>query len=831
MKTAPQATIINARISFDKQALPATKESMVQTFLFMPLSDPPGMEGATDPKMLEGRLFYKLGLFIHDRRKITVALGLISCILMTSLIGLGADWAEGFGEDDVESVNAGRLISERFETDTDLGGPMFRYVVFHPSYNDSDAAWQAAVEDALSSFEAHEDVTITYSWTVDEVERKDVISAEGDGMYAINTVYFDSDRKGAKEIMTEFHESLSFSGDFEGWATDGIAIDWMFDERIKNDLVKAEIVSGPLSILILGIVFGSIMAALLPVGVGLGTVLAAIGMTVWLSNVTDVTVYATNIISLIGIGVSIDYSLFLVNRFREELDRGHDVRTATAMSSATAGKAVFYSGVTVAIGLMGMLFFTNTSLPSLGIGGTIAVFIAMVYSTIVLPGVMAMLGPRVNKWKVPFAFDMSAKDTGLWATLAKRVMDRPWTVLIPVLILLIGAGVPFAYAEFSLSSWSALPPDDEARQGMELIDEQWPDQAANSIALVIETDGADPLSEANLRAQHAYISDWLDDSRVAGGIGIGLPSPEMTVQEVLDFWAASEETMSAEQFAVRESLRTALVGENATLISLQLVGAQTDVASREVVEDIRTNRDAFLEEMTGDEDQLVVAGFAAYNADNLQAIADNLPRALAFILIATMFLIFMQVKSVIIPIKAIAMNILSISASFGMLVWVFQWGYGADLLNFTPQPIDSGNPVIMFCIVFGLSMDYEVLMLSRIHEEWERTGDNTQAVASGLQKTGGLITGAAAIMVVVFGAFGLSSVVILKQIGLGLALAIFIDATLVRALVVPSTMRLMGKWNWWSPKWLENLFTSSRKPEQSSAILASSDNANGQESE
>ena len=238
------------------------------------------------------------------------------------------------------------------------------------------------------------------------------------------------------------------------------------------------------------------------------------------------------------------------------------------------------------------------------------------------------------------------------------------------------------------------------------------------------------------------------------------------------------------------------------MMSVQLKGAQTNVDSREVVEEIRGDRDTFLGDFTGENDRLLVAGFAAYNADNLKAIADNLPRALAFILIATTFLIFMQVRSVIIPIKAIAMNILSISASFGMLVWVFQWGYGAELLNFTPQPIDSGNPVIMFCIVFGLSMDYEVLMLSRIHEEWERTGDNTLAVANGLQKTGGLITGAAAIMVVVFSAFGLSSVIILKQIGLGLALAIFIDATLVRALVVPSTMRLMGKWNWWAPSFL-----------------------------
>ena len=757
------------------------------------------MEGATDPEVLKDRAFYKLGLYIHDKKATMVALGLVSCLLMTGLIGMGADWAEGFGEDDVESVNAGRLISQRFASDDGDGGPSFRYLVHHPSLNDTADVWQNAVRSALADFEAHPDVVVEYSWEVGAVDRKDVVSEDEDGTYAINKITFSTNRKEAKSLMNDLHETVSISAPFEGWRTDGIAVDWTFDDRIKKDLIKAELVSGPLSILILGIVFGSIMAALLPVGVGVGTVLAAIGMTIWLSNVTDVTVYATNIISLIGIGVSIDYSLFLVNRFREELERGHDVRTATAMSCATAGKAVFYSGITVAIGLMGMLFFTNTSLPSLGIGGTIAVTIAMVYSTIVLPAVMAALGHRVNKWKIPFAIDMSARDDGTWARIAKRVMDRPWTVLIPTLVLLIGAGLPFAYAEFSLSSWKALPPDDESRLGMERIDEVWPDQAANSIFIVIDTAGSDPLSEANLRVQHAYLSDLLDDTRVDGGIGVGLPSAGMSADDVVQFWNTPSEFLNPSQNATRESLREAFVGDNATMMSVQLKGAQTNVDSRMVVEEIRDERDEFLDEFGGDDDRLLVAGFAAYNADNLDAIASNLPRALAFILIATTFLIFLQVRSVIIPIKAIAMNILSISASFGMLVWVFQWGYGAELLNFTPQPIDSGNPVIMFCIVFGLSMDYEVLMLSRIHEEWERTGDNTLAVANGLQKTGGLITGAAAIMVVVFSAFGLSSVIILKQIGLGLALAILIDATLVRALVVPSTMRLMGKWNWWAP--------------------------------
>jgi len=761
------------------------------------------MEGATDPKMLEDRLFYKMGLLIHDRRKMMMAFGLISCILMGSLIAIGPDWSEGFGEDDVESVNAGRLISERFGSESDESGPSFRYVVFHPSLNDTSSEWKQAVMDALSKFEQHPNATVDYSWDTTEVDRGDVVITDENGTYAINKIVFNTNRKEAKVLITDLETTVKIDSDFSGWMTDGIFLDWTFDDRIKKDLIKAEVVAGPLTLLILGLIFGSFIAAILPMGVGGGTLVAAVGMTIWLSNVTDVTVYATNIVSLIGIGVSIDYSLFLVNRFREELDRGHDVRTATAMSCATAGKAIFYSGITVAIGLMGMLFFTNTSLPSLGIGGTIAVTIAMIYSTIVLPAVMAALGPRINNLKIPYAFDMRAKDDGLWAKIAKKVMDRPWAVLIPTLILLIGAGLPFAYAEFSLSSWKALPPDDESRQGMEMIDELWPDQAANSIYIVIETDGADPLSEVNLRAQHAYITDLLNDSRVSGGIGVGLPDLAMSADDVVQFWAAPDGVMPEDQQAIRNSLRQAFVGENATMMSIQLVGAQTNVDSRETVEDIRSDRDDLLNQLTGEDDQLLVAGFAAYNADNLEAIADNLPRALAFILIATSFLIFMQVKSIVIPIKAIAMNILSISASFGMLVWVFQWGYGAELLNFTAQPIDSGNPVIMFCIVFGLSMDYEVLMLSRIHEEWERTGDNTLAVANGLQKTGGLITGAAAIMVVVFGAFGLSSVIILKQIGLGLALAILIDATLVRALVVPSTMRLMGKWNWWAPAFMK----------------------------
>jgi RND superfamily putative drug exporter len=337
---------------------------------------------------------------------------------------------------------------------------------------------------------------------------------------------------------------------------------------------------------------------------------------------------------------------------------------------------------------------------------------------------------------------------------------------------------------------------------METISEIWPESSSNDAFVVFDLDGADPLSEKNIRAFHAWMAESTLDEMVVDGFGIGRPAAGLDADQTVDFWLgdADEQTL-----AMREYLKEKFVSGDVTFHLFALSGSEVDPESRIHVQGMRQDAPGLLNSLeAGPDSEIFIGGFAAYSADNLQAISDALPMALTFIFGATMVLIFIQVRSIVIPIKAVVMNILSISASFGMMVVIFQWGYGAELLNFTPQPIDSVNPIILFCIVFGLSMDYEVLMLSRIHEEWERTGDNTLAVANGLQKTGRLITGAAAIMVVVFSAFGLSSVIILKQIGFGLALAILLDATVVRALVVPAAMRLMGKWNWWTPAWMSS---------------------------
>jgi len=767
------------------------------------------MEWSTDPKMLEGRAFYKLGETVHDHHKKILIIGIFSCLLLGSLISLGPNWAEAWGEGDLESVEAGDLRDSAFASDEE-GIERFTLLVNHPTLDDSSPEWQTAVTEALKDYAVMNDVTIEYSWDTSGDKREKFVHQDEDGFWAKNIVTIYLDRKEAKQLFSDNWDNIQVDSEFNSWRTGGISIDVVFDTRIQEDLIKAELISGPLSLIILGIVFGTLVAAVLPIGVAMLTVISAMGVTIWLSNVTDVTQYSLNIITLIGIGVSVDYSLFMVNRFREELNLGRDVRTSTAMTVATAGKAVFFSGITVAIGLMGMLFFENTGLPSLGIGGTLAVSIAMVFSVIVLPAIMVMLGHRVFKGKIPFAFSTeNEKEDGAWARIANFVMERPWAVLIPTLVILLGAGLPFLQADFSIASRDALPPDDETRIGFDLMDEKWPEDAVNSAMIVIDFDGEDPLAEENLVSVHRWMVNYLDDDRVLNAFGYALPNSSMNETEVLQFWQTPDEFLDNETIATREYVRNQFLSNNITYLIFSLDGPITGEDSRSFVSDLRSERGELLGELQmGDNGVLKVAGFAAYSLDVLDAIVENLPIAIAFILIATIVLIFIQVRSVIIPIKAIVMNILSVSASFGMLVFVFQWGYGADFLNFTPQPIETTNPVILFCIVFGLSMDYEVLMLSRIHEEWERTGDNTLAVANGLQKTGRLITGAAAIMVVVFSAFGLSSVVILKQIGFGLALAILLDATIVRALVVPATMRLMGKANWWSPKWLDNLFGS-----------------------
>ena len=773
------------------------------------------MESTSDPSVFEERPLYKLGIIAHDYSKTVLTLGLTLCLLLGSLgIILTPDWAESFGEGELESTEAFRIMGDSFG-DLDAENTETFFLLVNSNLDYDDLSIRSAIESTLAPLENDPTISVTYPWTVDAANLSYYVSE--DGRWSRTLVQITQPRTEAKALLIEHWKTMadiasSSEGEFDIWITGNLAVDSTFDLRLKDDLIRSELGAAPLVGIVLLIVFSSLIASALPMAVGLLTVLSALGITVWLSTLEGVSVnnFASNIITLLGLGVSIDYSLFILYRYREELAAGHDTRTAIAISTATAGRAVFFSGLTVATGLLGLLFFKNTQTPSMGIGGTLAVSMAMLTSVVILPALLALIGPRINSLRIPFGMKDTVSEDGFWSWIATQVMNRPLVILVPILFLLVGVGAPFLQAEYGVTSIRSLPPDDMAREGLEEMSSVWVESSDNSLFFILDLgEDGDALSEANLRSTHAYASSLMESEHVISIIAPGYFDPSMNASSVVQFWSTPDDFLTPEQLGYREYLRASFISQKTSHTYLLItLGVEWNTAeARHFVEDIRSDRDANNIDLMGvKKESIFIGGLAAYNLDLLDAVVENLPISMAFIFISTCILLFIQVRSVIIPFKAIVMNILSITATFGMLVFVFQeGGLGLDeIMNFTPQPIDPTTPVMLFCIVFGLSMDYEVLMLSRIHEEWERTGDNTLAVAYGLQKTGRLVTAAALIMVLVFSAQIFASVAIIKQFGLGLALAIFLDATLVRALVVPATMRLMGPLNWWAPSFLRN---------------------------
>ena len=768
------------------------------------------MDGETTPEQLQDRTYYKIGEFVYDNAKVVLVVTMLACVGFASLMFLEPQYVEGFGEGDLESVDGWNAVGEGF-SDGESGNVEIFYVLFHhPGLNVSNVDVQNAMRETIRDFAEHDDVDVNYPWDTNE-ENQSYLISEVDDSWSRIEVRVNLNRDEAKALLMEEFDNIQLPKDapegMQKWVTGNLAIDVTFDMTLKRELIEAELISGPITLIILLLIFGSLIAAGLPVMTGVYTVISAVGIVTGLTYIfDDITIYANNIVSLLGIGLSVDYSLFIVNRFREELRRGHDHRTAIAMTSATAGRAILFSGLTVIAGLSGMLVFQNTSLPSLGWGGICATFVALTSSIVLLPALLSLLGDRVNSLKVPFSFNDKSGEDGFWSWIANRVMKRPLVVLIPSMMVLLVAGSPFLQAEWGLTSWRALSPDDEARNGLELIDEKWVQDVSNTAMLVFEVDtDSDIFSEENLRSLHALSKEILDIDNTMYVYSYAHFDANMSADQVVNFWDDSSDDNNSQQEQMiielqRNGLIEATVGNDVVIMIVGISGEQSSEESREVVKQIRSIESR--NNQFGGAAVVNVAGFAAYNQDVLDAVIDGLPVALGFILIASYVLIFLQVRSVILPLKAIVMNILSVSASFGVLVWVFQMGNGAELMNFTPQPIDPTTPVMIFAILYGLSMDYEVLMLSRIHEEWERTGDNNKAVAVGLQKSGRIITSAALVMITVFSAFGISSISLMKQFGLMLALGVAVDATIVRALVVPATMRLMGDLNWWTPKWL-----------------------------
>jgi RND superfamily putative drug exporter len=544
---------------------------------------------------------------------------------------------------------------------------------------------------------------------------------------------------------------------------------------IQKDLAKAEAIAIPITLVLLIIVFGSLVAALLPLAIAAVAVLGSFLAITLITHVTDVSIFALNLITAMGLGLAIDYALFMVSRFREEMRHGLSPEEAVLETLRTAGRTVVVSALTVALSLAALLVFPLYFLQSFAYAGIAVVLLAMLGAVVVLPALLAVLGPNVDRWRL-LRRPSPEEGSGFWHRTAELVMRRPGLVALSIGGLMLALGLPFLNVSFGLPDDRVLPPHASAHLVADTLRTDFPDREADAtIVLLPQTSPTDPaLDSYAVRLSRVPHVSRVDTAQ--GGYSQG--------RQVLQAGAVSARFVNTSY--------------GGTWVS---VVPQIEARSPQGQDLAHAIRDV---QAPGPR---LVGGPSADLVDTEASISAKTPLAAGLIVIATLVILFLFTGSVLIPIKAVLLNLLSLSATFGAMVYVFQEGHLQSIFgHFTiTNTLDTTTPILMFCIAFGLSMDYEVFLLSRIREEWLATGDNRRAVALGLERTGRLVTAAAALIAVVFTATATSGVTFIRLFGVGMALAVVMDATLVRGALVPAFMRIAGKWNWWAPPFLMRL--------------------------
>jgi putative drug exporter of the RND superfamily len=744
--------------------------------------------------------FGRLGQFVVRRAGFVV---LAWAVVITVALPLAprvpeALRAGGFIRDDLESARAKALLEQ------ELGLPPSALVVaFHSdTLTAGTPAFETAAAGAMRDIPSAPHVVRVISHLLQPRQ----ISVDGHTAYDIIQLDLPADDSpDALPILRErLHEAPGLTVELAG----GPAFYGDVQTVSERDLQRSEIISLPLAALALLVVFGSAVAAGVPLVVGGSSVLVALGAIYVVASVTPMSIFVLNLATLLGLGLGVDYSLLLTSRFREELakrprDEAERVREAVRLTVATAGRAVFFSGLTVLLGLLGLVLFDFMILRSVGIAGGIVVALAVLAALTLLPALLALFGQHLDRLAIRRVSPRPAAE-GPWARLARRVMQRPLAVLIPTLALLLLLGSPFLHVRFNAPDASILPPDVPSRAAFDRLREAFGEGEFAPIVIAVRTDG--PVTSAdNLATLFDYSRRIGADPRVSRLESLVDVDPRMTLPQY--------QLLYGDPNGPRDRFL-------ATVLSMT---TKDDLAAFTITTPFGPNRDQgreLVRELRAAEGPLaapagtsiLVGGGAADVTDVVDGVAADFPRTAVFIIITTYLVLFALLRSVILPAKALLMNALSITASFGALVWIFQDGNLSAILGFQPVGfVETTQPVILFCVLFGLSMDYEVFLLSRMKEVWDTTGDNVEAVARGLERSGRIVTSAALVVVVVAGSFAFADIVLIKALGLGVAIAVALDATVVRALLVPSTMRLLGRWNWWMPASLER-FVANRLP-------------------
>jgi len=701
------------------------------------------------------------------RRAWTVLIAGLVLVAAAAVFGLGVFGSlSSGGYDDPASASARSLVKEHAtftSHDADI------VVIYSsPSMKVSDPGFQSSVSNVIKGLPKGSIQRVT-SWyqtpspaliSKDQHATRIILALSGTSQSHKATLYDQvSPHLDAKGLTTSVGGQWAVFRDV--------------NHRVSSDIAKAEVISMPIVIILCLVFFGSVTSALMPAFVGGVAIFGAFAFVRAITTVTDVSVFSINIITLIGMGLAIDYALFVVSRFREELAKQpgterEKVNAAIAATMATAGRTVLFSGLIVAASLASLLIFKQSFLRSMGYGGVAAVLAAMLAALTLLPALLAVLGPRIEAGRMPWrrgsrlradagqpgADTDGVDEDGAWARLAHSVMRRPVAYLLVITVALLALGAPFLSVRWGSTDERVLPASAPSRVAADLGAREF-GGGTSSANIVVE----------------------------------GASRPQLVAY--LGRLGAVRGVRSAQ---VIDQVVTAPGGARTTsLVQVSWPGESQSQQSQQLVRDLRTVD-------PGAGANALVGGASASAVDLVDSIGARLPWMGLFVVAVMLILLFIAFGSVVLPLKAVVMSALSLTASFGVVTWVFQDGHLSGPLGFTSTGyLDVTQPILMLAIIFGLSMDYEIFLISRIREEWDRTADNTTSVANGLQRSGRIITSAALLLAVVIGGFATSGIVIMKMIGIGMLVAVLIDATVVRALLVPATMRLLGTLNWWAP--------------------------------
>ena len=702
------------------------------------------------------------------RRKHSSLYLFVAVVLLSSILGFqsfGLLKAGGYDNPNGDSTRVTELLDTKFDTQT----PEVVLIADMPTLVDTTDSTTIA-RDLLNDLKAIDGVErVTSYYTLGSPPS--LRSTDGKAAYFFVKVKDDV-------VQSDVGKNISdkFTGDYNGaklYVAGFAAISAEINSTISEDLARAEAIAVPLILLLLVFVFGSLVAAGLPLLIG-GLAIVGSFFFIWVSaQFTDISVFALNLITGLGLGLGIDYSLLMVNRFREERAKNKSVNDAVVATVSTAGRTVLFSGITVAIVLSSLAFFPQYFLKSFALGGVVVVFLSVAGALIALPAMLAILGDRVNKLKLGRGQSQS-EDSGLWGSTARFVMKRPLAIALVALIGLGGLMSLSSNIQFGQVDDRVLPQESRAVVANNVIRDRFSGREASPVEILVK--GA---SSADVLDYVVELSKLPNITRVQSSAGIAQDG-------VIDQGYAPMFSSYAQNDYQR-------------IQAIHNVEPRA-IAGQELTADIR--------EVKLDGHQVLIGGTAAIYTDSQDGIVEQLLTVVIWIIAFTLIFMFLFTGSVLLPIKAVLLNILSLGATYGFLTWVFIDGNLKWLLGdfFITGTVDTSSIVLVAVVVFGLSMDYELFLLSRIKEQHDAGMSTVDSVAIGLQRSGRIITAAALVLAFSFVAFATSSVTIMKMLGIGIAFAILLDATIIRALLVPALMRLFGDLNWWAPKWMKAIY-------------------------